>query len=468
MDSEKLKKELVKFKNYRIQTECENMRIEDFMLSEICEFLDVQTMEKNENNNLEEIFKKHYEKDEDNTSIEDLNKLKRDSDNYNISELILFFISHAHDDWVKRNESRLDCKKINDAYKFVPYELLGWDELQSYYSVLSPMLKALEIEHDEQKVKRDYEIEQVVFLLNNGIYTNELLDEKLKNIGSIYPQILSVKCKDGKSLCDKINSKNVSEQISCQYSDKYSINMVEKLKNIIRTEKGNIGFANIPDIQYRKSTYKLSQDFEKSKIGIKRNAMPRVTRPINKAFFVLAHNSGIIFLKNPNKYDYNYIDYSKHFVEKVSFKSFDQCTNDQKKQIEKRNKKLEIFISKVNKKNNNRYAEPGLITLVTVNKEINDSNAKSEILQIEISKKELADLGVLPEEVCWETKSKALINLSKSTIINSNGIIEKLGKPQDRRKKEFKDRIIVNIDKTKQNQEKSEINNIVKEEEKNR
>lgn len=256
MDSEKLKKELVKFKNYRIQTKCENMRIEDFMLSEICEFLDVQTMEKNENNNLEEIFKKHYEKDEDNTSIEDLNKLKRDSDNYNISELILFFISHAHDDWVKRNESRLDCKKINDAYKFVPYELLGWDELQSYYSVLSPMLKALEIEHDEQKVKRDYEIEQVVFLLNNGIYTNELLDEKLKNIGSIYPQILSVKCKDGKNLCDKINSKNVSEQISCQYSEKYSINMVEKLKNIIRTEKGNIGFANIPDIQYRKSTYK--------------------------------------------------------------------------------------------------------------------------------------------------------------------------------------------------------------------
>ena len=468
MDSGKLKRELVKFRNYGIQTECESMRIEELMLSEICKSLDIQTMEKSENNSLEEIFKKQYDKHDDGTNIEDLKKLKRDSDNYNISELILFFISHAHDDWVKRNELRLDLKKINDAYKFVPYELLGWDEVKKYYSILSPVLNALEIEHSEQEVRKDYELEQVIFLLNNGIYTNELLSEKLRNIEYIYPQILTVQCDDGKSLSDKLRSQHVLTQIYNQYTDRYSINIVEKLKKVIKNESRNIGFARIPDIQYRKGVYKLYQDLEKSKIGIKRNAMPRESRLINKAIFKLARDSGIVFVKNLNKYDYNYTDYSKHFVEKVCFKPFDNCSNEEKKQIEKRNKKLEKFINAVNKSTNKKYLETGLITLLTVDKEINSKNAKSEILQIEISKKELAELGILPEEVCWETKHKALINSSKNTQINSNGVIEKLGKSQYSEKKEFKHRIAVNINEIKQNHEKTQNKGIDKEEDKNR
>ena len=46
-----------------------------------------------------------------------------------------------------------------------------------------------------------------------------------------------------------------------------------------------------------------------------------------------------------------------------------------------------------------------------------------EIIQFEITKKELAQIGILPSEIGWESKNKALVNPDKGILIYNNGRI---------------------------------------------
>lgn len=180
MNSERLKHELVNGKNYKLQRDGENAKIEKFFFDGIIRFLFIRTLDKN----VEKGFKDLEQ--ENDVSLEDLKQLKDGLENYNSDELFLYLMSCAHDDWICRNTKKLNSSNLENADKFVPFELLTWDDVRKYYSILSPILDSIGIKFDEDEIKFKFKGNQLAFLINNGIYTNEFLKYKIKDPSDLY------------------------------------------------------------------------------------------------------------------------------------------------------------------------------------------------------------------------------------------------------------------------------------------
>ncbi|MBR1654205.1 MAG: hypothetical protein IJ690_04575 [Clostridia bacterium] len=446
MDSKKLKMLLKEYRGYKGQNEQEDMKLESFMLSRIYSFFNIASIEKSRTNELEELLEINTE-----NSAEDLRKLEQGTENYNVTELILYVMSNAHEDWIIRHQDSLNDKQINNAYKFVPFNLLNWKDAKKYFAILEPIFNALNVNYDEEEVKNQFDRDQLLYLIKYGIYTKEIFKEKLKKMDELYPEVLTVKCKEGVRLDQKLSEENISDQIFKEASGKISFNVSDRLKKMLKIDKDNIGFVKTDDLTHRLSTYKYADNIVQRKIGFKRFAFPRFTKAIPKTIYELANNLGIIFAKNVNKHDYNYVDFKDNIGKKVLFLTYNECTNEQKKHIEKRRRKLEKFVSKVQKSKSKKYTESGVITLVNSRFNLAD-NTMPEIIQFEITKKELAQIGILPSEIGWESKNKALVSSNNGILIYTNG---RLSGVQDlsqnnNDKNDFHNRIVISerADKT--------------------
>lgn len=103
------------------------------------------------------------------------------------------------------------------------------------------------------------------------------------------------------------------------------------------------------------------------------------------------------------------------------------------------------------KSKSKKYTESGVITLVNSRFNLAD-NTMPEIIQFEITKKELAQIGILPSEIGWESKNKALVSSNNGILIYTNG---RLSGVQDlsqnnNDKNDFHNRIVISerADKT--------------------
>lgn len=417
MDSKKLKSLLKKYRSYKVQNNEEDMEVENFMFSRIYSYLNIASIDKSRTNELEELLKIN-----DENSAEELKKLEQGAENYNITELILYIMSNAHEDWVIRHQNSLNDKQIKDAYKFVPFNLLNWKDAKKYFAILEPIFDALNVNFDEEEVKNQFERNQFLFLMKHGIYTKETFKEKLKKMDELYPEILTVKGKDGIRLDQKLSGKSISSQIFIEAVGKISFNVSDRLRRILKLDKDDIGFFKVDDLTHRISTYKYADNIVQRKIGFKRLAYPKVTKAVPRTIYELASSLGIFFAKNVNRHDYSYVDFKNNIGKKALFLPYNECSNEQKKHIEKRRRKLEKFVSKVQNSKSKKYTEPGVITLI--NSRFNlEGNKMPEIIQFEITKKELAQIGILPSEIGWESKNKALVNPDKGILIYNNGRI---------------------------------------------
>ena len=188
MDSKKLKMLLKEYRGYKGQNEQEDMKLESFMLSRIYSFFNIASIEKSRTNELEELLEINTE-----NSAEDLRKLEQGTENYNVTELILYVMSNAHEDWIIRHQDSLNDKQINNAYKFIPFNLLNWKDAKKYFAILEPIFNALNINYDEEEVKNQFDRDQLLYLIKHGIYTKEILKSlyqkckkaKVKNIQNL-------------------------------------------------------------------------------------------------------------------------------------------------------------------------------------------------------------------------------------------------------------------------------------------
>lgn len=134
-----------------------------------------------------------------------------------------------------------------------------------------------------------------------------------------------------------------------------------------------------------------------------------ISRPMSRKMFDLGRrNIGI-----PGKIAFGSkqgesVAYENEFI------SYDDCTEEQKKAIDKRKQKVERFTEKVSEDRTGKYDKAGKISVPvfkTNNRAYDGLNAtaSAEIgstIEIEVTQRELAEAGILPEDFKWMALSR--------------------------------------------------------------
>lgn len=457
MDVVELKSILVKYKGYKAVEEVGLQSTEEKMLSTIFNLLRVpeESVRKIANSNSKE--EEYSDLDEKEIySIEYIKALHNSlENNYKFYSFITHVLGEAHDNWIIENQDRLDSRVINKAYKFVPLALLDWKDVSKYVTILQPILNSLDSASDRTRIKEQFKKDRILFLLKNTIYSKESLLERMSKPKKFYGQFAGVKDNKGQNIIDKLGKEKVVKQIAEQVDERIDLNLANQLKEVLEIDKNNIGgiYSRMAD-ERKKCKYSYVENIGQKKFGIRKSAYPRIDSPISEILFEIS-KSNIIWAPNVKRCNYNYTDISNssyRYPDAVQFVPFEQCEGEQKL-IEKRNRKIEKLAKKIDKDQNSKYDESGLITFVLLNnvkpvvsKEKNagvNKAQKPEIIQIEITKREIIKLGYLPQELGWEKKKTALINSKRSVLISGNKELGFTDKKTDNEKDEFYRRVKV-------------------------
>ena len=383
----------------------------------------------------------------------ELDEMKEYSNNYYIPEFILYTLSNAHDDWILENKWQLEKNNQENLHKFVNFNLLPIEDMEKYMSVLKPILKALKIEYDEEKVRQEFERQQLVYLLRNEIFSEECLKDRIQNVKLSYPEMLTIQLnnKNEKTIQELFEEEKNANNIANAVSKKMDLNIANKIKKVLYTNRNNVGFILMQDLEERKSVYKFAENIGQKKIGLKKRAFPRPNKPLTKDLFELSRDVGIIFAKNIKKHDYKYYDTIPRSQRKVMFIESDKCGEEGKRQIRKRDKKIERKYSKIKKKN--KLDTSGIMSIILTKKNeflsngLNmDSNAAVKVIQIPVTLRELYSFKLLPEEVGWERGIKSKINSSNSVLyVESDKSLEEIANintKSDKEKNNFRDNLV--------------------------
>lgn len=441
---------LIELKGYKSQQNEENRFIENSMFRRVIALLKLS--HSNRAQDEKKYSKMNYntfskEEEKIKQELEKLNELKENAGNYIIPELMLFIMSSAHNDWIVSNFSDTKEKELNNKNtnnkkmieqkdRFVQFELLNKENLKKYSSVLFPIFDALEIEYDKNDVIYQFDRKQLVYMLKNGIFSDDSLKEKLQNSDIEYLETYEYKANGKENINKKLKDFIIKNDVAQSVQEKLEINFVNNFKKNLKLDSKDIGIFYVPKRNQKKLNFKFDDSIMHKKIGLKKIAYPHANKPIPKVLFDLAVNVGVFFAENLNSKKYEYINFNDQTVEKNLFLSYDECSEEQKKHINKREKKVDKFVKKIEKSDSKKYNEKGLITIVMPN----NFEDRANIVQIEISKKELAECRILPSEVGWCIKKKSLINSSKNLLLSENvGISD--NNVHEKRKKEFTDKI---------------------------
>lgn len=418
MDATQLKRDLETYAGYKGVTDPDSKIIENSILKSVIAFLrpvskDVYGTPIFARNASDELRKE--------VVLKDLDGMKKVSKEYFINQLVVCFMSRAHNDWILENKCELVKDNIKHAEKFVPLELLTIKEFNEYLGILKPIFDSLKIDFDNKEIRNVFSRSQLEFMLRNELYTDENLAEKIMNVKIFNPQILEVTGMDEESIQEIYAREDVAKDIAERVKGRVHINLADKFKEVLRADNGNIGFLLVRDPKRTKGVYRFSDNISQKKIGFKKQAYPRPDKPVSKSMFQLARNEGFVFAKNVKISDYKYYDFTRNFCQ---FIDLPNCNEEQKKAIERREKKLNKFIENIEYSGDADI--PGVVSLVfikedpevTYNKVYNKTenpvvSRRKEIIQIPITKRELAKFKVLPEEIGWEKEKKAKLQESE-------------------------------------------------------
>lgn len=438
MNVKELKNSLIKYKNYKPIAEFGLVKMEENMLVTLFELL--RATEKDRRNNADfksfdvkhqTLFKKEeYSEDYIDCSVENLK-------NYKINNLILYILEKAHNNWIIGNEKKLNSNTIKNANKFVPFKMLEWKDVFKYFQILQPVLNCLDVEHDKEEVKNQHLRNRLGFLFRNLIYSKESLIKNLERPEDFFPQFSNLKNETGEKIIDKLKKKSIINQIADQVEEKSDLNLANQLKEVLFMDKNKIGSYYMHAPVNRNGKYHFEDYVTQRKFGFRKQAYPRLKSPITEGLLEIAKQD-VILVKNLKSYNYDYISLSTkrtYFKDNVQFVPYEKCSDEQKKIIDKREKKRERLLEKLCGKDDKKNKELGLITFVLLANEKTNSNEKLnrnsfsrpdniEIVQIEMTQEEVLQLGYLPEELGWEKKKKALIISDRSILIKGDNKID--------------------------------------------
>lgn len=347
---------------------------------------------------------------------------------YNLEAVILYAIAEAHNKSIVRNVNEVENPAINDAYKFLPFELLGWEQVGKYLEIFKPMINFISFECDEESLKRQYQREQLAFLLHNGIYSKESLQDRLKEIEEVNLMLSTEKDVNGELVCDKLKQDSVIEQMTRDIEKRVELNLAKQLKSNLLSDMKSSEMKAIKPNPKRVRIYNSGENIMEKKFGIKRQAYPMPDVPMPKTLFEIARE-GFFIAGNTRKHDFKYIiATSNSGSARPEYVKGEEESDTCKQNAEKRLAKLKKLQAKINKDSKKgKYNEKGIVTFIRC--DLNDNsgdknNNYAKFIQIVMTQRELINLGVLPKEVGWYSMKEGVVSSNGSLLISDNQCME--------------------------------------------
>ena len=420
MDAKQLKRDLETYAGYKCVNNQDLKVIEDSIFGNIMSFFRPITKDVFENptisNNVSEDLRKEV-------VLNQFEGMKQVSKEYLIDELVVYFLSKAHNDWILEHKENLEKNDLKNPEKFAPFELVDDKDFNNYLNVITPIFNSLDIKFDKRDVETAFARRQLIFMLKNEIFTGDNLKEKIMNIKETNPEMIEVSSPGSSRIQDLYRKEDIAENIAENVKKRIHLNFADKFKEVFCLDN-KAGFFVADNSKKDMQVYKFSDNLGQKKIGFKKQSLPKPGKPVTKAVFKLAKLGETFFAKNVKVSDYKYCDYSANTNQ---FLSYDECSEEQKRAIDKREKSLKKFSDSIDY---NKDADtPGVISLVVVREnpmqfykkhmqleDVDDEQKKKEIIQIPITQRELVKMRVLPEEIGWEKEKKAKIQSSDKVI----------------------------------------------------
>lgn len=417
MNAKQLKEDLEQYKGYHYKGNSELKVIEKGIFQKMSNWLrpittDVPVL-KSMGNNEENILYKEE-------ALKNIEGMKKVSKEYHVPELIINFLSGAHTDWMIEHKDDLTDANLKNAGKFVPLELLAKSEFDKYLSILIPIFNCVDIDVDVQKVEKELLRRQLLFMIEKEIFSKEDLKYRIMDTVNFNPEIagLLIGSKNSK-IEDYFKQEKNAQMIADSVSENCELNLANKFKQVFCQNSDDVGILDVKNVEDRMQIYKFADNLGQKKIGIKKIGLPRPNKPVTKDIYELARFGGIIFAKNVKRNDYKYVNCNKFIKSVVQFIPYKECSEEQKRLVDRRERKLQKYISKMQK--NNKSDIPGIVSLVIVKEKEryynnklslkgNKAGENIEIIQIPVTKNELIKMRILPEEIGWEKEKKAKIN----------------------------------------------------------
>ena len=105
------------------------------------------------------------------------------NDNYEIVKVL----AGVHDGWVKDNAKKFNKEgRENKRYQHLPVELIGWKETKADLLFVEPILSAIGVELNEEKLEKRYNKEVSIFFYNMDINNTDELIDYILNIKKLY------------------------------------------------------------------------------------------------------------------------------------------------------------------------------------------------------------------------------------------------------------------------------------------
>ncbi len=101
--------------------------------------------------------------------------------------MILSVLSSIHDGWVKDNPQKFFAR--DKKYQHMPMELIGWDEVKSDLLFLAPIVEAMNLEVEEEKLEKAYDERVKSFFETRGINGLKDLPSHIAKGSEFYPAL---------------------------------------------------------------------------------------------------------------------------------------------------------------------------------------------------------------------------------------------------------------------------------------
>lgn len=197
---------------------------------------------------------------------------------------IIDMLSVIHNNWVKNNPNNFMKEGRNKEYQFVPLMLLDWEEAKSDLLFLKPILEAGQINIDEETLKREFELRQMEFLLDNNITTHEQLLYYLNS--SRYLEELETV--NGGNIKELLNNPEIVEKMAKQIEDRIGIRSEEELiTDIIKSDNPSLN-----DMMWIETKKHMSREGKNALSPIYDNEMISVDTAISRREYILSKTIG--------------------------------------------------------------------------------------------------------------------------------------------------------------------------------
>lgn len=190
---------------------------------------------------------------------------------------ILEVLGTIHDNWVKNNPDNFLKPDRNKERQFVPLELLDWKEVQSDLLFLKPILEGAGITVDEEQLKKEFEVRQQEYMIDNKIFSHEDLVKHLSKGSKAYSALEGLETVNGGNIDELLKNPETLEKMATQIESRVAIKSREELAtDLIKSDT-----KSLDEVLWIQTVERDDPNFDEKKL-------PNMNNPISKREVMLS------------------------------------------------------------------------------------------------------------------------------------------------------------------------------------